>query len=155
MWLPLAEGASAESTPDQQPVDSSRDPLMAPLTGQCVLLVDDEPDVRDVVAALLESLGAVVHIVESGEQALEGLDSIEGITLLLTDVRMPEMDGHELLRRARAAGHPLPAVLASGFDPQDPSDSAGLQPYSRLAKPFKRAQLLDALLALLGTAEDS
>lgn len=155
VWLPLAAGASAESTRDEQPGDSSRGPLMAPLTGQYVLLVDDEPDVRDVVAALLESLGAVVHIVESGEQALEGLDSIEGITLLLTDVRMPEMDGHELLRRARAAGHQLPAVLASGFDPQDPSDSAGLQPYSRLAKPFKRAQLLDALLALLGTAEDS
>lgn len=119
------------------------------LVGHHVLVVDDEPEVRNVVGLLLDSIGAVVTTAGSGEEALELLAEKSDITLLVTDVRMPGMDGHALLRAVRDAGHGLPAILASGFDPDELKDALRLTPFTRLAKPFRRDQLLAAVRSVV------
>jgi len=120
-----------------------------PLHGHRVLLVDDDAQVRAMVAELIRSLDAEVHVAESGEQALRVLSQLGSVTLLVSDVRMPGMDGHDLLRRIREDGHSFPTVLASGFDPVDPPDAGALGRFVRLAKPFTRAQLLEAVEVLV------
>lgn len=60
-----------------------------------VLAVDDDPAVLDVVAGMLEDLGCEVVCAHSGAEALETLASNEKISILITDINMPMIDGHE------------------------------------------------------------
>ena len=122
------------------PADVSMD-----LGAHRVLVVDDEPEVRNVVALLFDSMGAEVSTAASGREALALICEGADVTLLVSDVRMPDMDGHALLRAVREAGHAVPAILASGFDPDVLEDADQLRPFVRLAKPFRREQLLKAV----------
>lgn len=72
-----------------------------------VLIVDDEPDVRLVTRVILEAVGYEVDEAESGERALDVLDGGPLPDVLLLDVRMPGIDGWEVLRRVRGGPHPL------------------------------------------------
>jgi CheY-like chemotaxis protein len=72
-----------------------------------VLIVDDEPDVRLVTRVILEAVGHEVDEVESGERALDVLGDGSLPDVLLLDVRMPGIDGWEVLRRVRGATGPL------------------------------------------------
>jgi DNA-binding response OmpR family regulator len=77
-----------------------------------VLIVDDEPNVRLVLATALNSVGYDVVEAEDGEQALERLTSLQtGFDLALLDLQMPRMDGIELLSRLRDAGSAVPVVI--------------------------------------------
>ena len=66
-----------------------------------VLIVDDEPDVRLVARVILEAVGYDVDEAASGEDALDALDGAALPDVLLLDVRMPGIDGWEVLRRVR------------------------------------------------------
>jgi CheY-like chemotaxis protein len=77
-----------------------------------ILVVDDEPGIRDVIAALLEEEGYLVHCAESGADALAAVERGE-FDLVLSDVRMPDIDGPTLIRRLRRRGHQMPALLMS------------------------------------------
>ena len=68
-----------------------------------VLVVDDEPDVRLVTRVILEAAGYDVDEADSGEAALDALGRGELPDVLLLDVRMPGIDGWEVLRRVRGA----------------------------------------------------
>ncbi len=68
-----------------------------------VLVVDDEPDVRLVTRVILEAAGYDVWEAESGEAALDVLGGEHLPDVLLLDVRMPGIDGWEVLRRVRGA----------------------------------------------------
>jgi len=129
------------------PTDASTS--TSPLRGREVLFVEDDQYLRKAVAALLTGLGATVHTADSGEHALVLMEDQKGFDLLLSDVRMPGMDGHELLRRLRQRGHQFPAILTSGYEPQQPSDSESLEPFRRLPKPFTRQQLGDVLTDIM------
>jgi DNA-binding response OmpR family regulator len=77
-----------------------------------VLIVDDEPNVRLVLATALNSVGYDVVEAEDGDQALERLTSLEtNYDLALLDLQMPRMDGIELLSRLRDAGSAVPVVI--------------------------------------------
>jgi DNA-binding response OmpR family regulator len=77
-----------------------------------VLIVDDEPNVRLVLATALNSVGYDVVEAEDGEQALERLTSLQtSFDLALLDLQMPRMDGIELLSRLRDAGSAVPVVI--------------------------------------------
>ena len=78
-----------------------------------VLVVDDEPTVRDLVAELLEEEGFLTRRAPDGQAALEMLDE-DGIDLVVSDVHMPRLDGLSLVRRLRDRGHAVPVVLMSG-----------------------------------------
>ncbi|HYP70382.1 MAG TPA: response regulator, partial [Variovorax sp.] len=116
--------------------------------GRRVLLVDD--DVRNIFAltSALESRGALVEIGRNGREALEKLDQVQDIDLVLMDVMMPEMDGLEATRRlrldARFAKLPVIAVTAKAMkDDQEQCLAAGASDF--LAKPVD----LDRLFSLL------
>jgi DNA-binding NtrC family response regulator len=81
---------------------------------KCILIVDDEPNVRLVLQTALESVGYTVTEAEDGLVALERLIGAQGAKpcdLVLLDLQMPKMDGMELLSRLRAEGNVVPVVI--------------------------------------------
>jgi two-component system, cell cycle response regulator len=82
-----------------------------------VLVVDDDALNRDLLGRMLERLGHTVVYAENGRQALEVLDR-DRIDMVLLDVKMPEVDGYQVLevRRDRAPLRDIPFVMISGFD---------------------------------------
>jgi diguanylate cyclase (GGDEF)-like protein len=80
-----------------------------------VLLVDDDESILDAFGAFLTDSGLRVVPARSGEEALEKLKSYVP-EIIIADVKMPEMDGYEFCRRARAAGHDaIPFLFCSRF----------------------------------------
>ena len=75
-----------------------------------VHIVDDEEAVRNSLAFLLQTSGFAVRVHESATDFLKVAPTISN-GCLITDLRMPDMDGVELLRRLRSAGHLLPAIV--------------------------------------------
>jgi two-component system nitrogen regulation response regulator NtrX len=78
-----------------------------------ILVVDDERGIREMLQAVLQDEGLAVTTVGSGEEALSAL-SRELFDLILLDVWLPGMDGLEVMRQVRAAGHRMPVVMISG-----------------------------------------
>jgi CheY-like chemotaxis protein len=111
----------------------------------CILVVDDDPDMRRVLVASLETLGYRVLAAEDGPSGLAVLDRA-GPDLLLLDFAMPGMNGAEVARLARQRRPGLPIVFASGYaDTAAIEDAAG--PEARiLRKPF-RMEEMQAVLA--------
>ncbi len=108
-----------------------------------VLVVDDEPAIRDLIVAVLEEEGYRALGAGSGRRALELLP-VEQPDLVLMDIMMPEMDGREALGRMRAAPglDRIPVVLMSAaFD----ADRIDHRISAFLPKPFDLDQLLDTI----------
>lgn len=117
------------------------------------LVADDDPITRTIVAEQLRNLGASdVVCVENGRMALQHLQAESEITLLVTDLRMPEMDGVHLLRELVAVASRPDIVLISGLGDRLLSSANqlaaghGLNILGSLNKPVKRNELQ----ALLG-----
>jgi two-component system cell cycle sensor histidine kinase/response regulator CckA len=112
-----------------------------------ILVVDDEPFVRRVVARLIQRGGWTPATADGGPEAL-GLLRDETIHLLLTDVRMPGMDGPTLVREARRLQPSLPVLYMTGHagDGVDPT----LLQDPVLEKPFASGRLYQALEEILG-----
>jgi PAS domain S-box-containing protein len=85
-----------------------------PLEGARLLVVDDDPAVRDSVAQLLRAEGCQVDVCENGRAALDRLESAR-YDLVLSDVVMPEMDGYELLLAVRQNHPQTKMVLMTAF----------------------------------------
>ena len=114
-----------------------------------VLVVDDDADVREVAAGMLEELGYVVVQAGSGAEALTILESRPDLDIMVTDIRMPEMTGLELLERATGLRRDLKVILISGyFQPQ-------VLTRRFLQKPFRTRELDAAIRAELGFAGTS
>ena len=90
----------------------------ANLDGLSILVVDDEPDARTVVAETLKLEGARVTITDSALSALEKLqESNAHYDIIVTDIGMPEEDGYSLIRRLRAlkSGRRMLAIAVTGY----------------------------------------
>src|SRR5690349_20014223 len=83
-----------------------------------VLVVDDDPAVLEVITEMLEDLGCEVTSAAAGSDALDKLSKNERISILITDINMPEMDGHELAERARRIRPSLKILQLSGREPR-------------------------------------
>ena len=113
--------------------------------GMTILVVDDQPDSCELLAALFERHGARVVQCDSAESALGVLADIEA-NLLVADIAMPDIDGYELIRRVRSSHSTLPAIAVSAYArPQDRRRAlaAGYDGYC--AKPVEALQLLRAV----------
>jgi PAS domain S-box-containing protein len=115
--------------------------------GECVLVVEDNPDVKTVAVSLLEQLKYRVHAVDSARAALDIVDGGAQIDLVFSDVMLPgEMDGVELANELRERRPDLPVLLTSGYA-EALTRSHGVP---ILRKPYRVAALADAVRAVLG-----
>jgi two-component system, response regulator YesN len=117
-----------------------------------ILIVDDDPTVGDVIGRMVRRAirGAKVRVVASGAQALDVLTA-QPIALVLTDLRMPGMDGAQLTQAIKARWPTAKVVLISGSTDQLLSQVAqAVQADGYLLKPFSRAELASVLQPLLG-----
>jgi two-component system cell cycle sensor histidine kinase/response regulator CckA len=113
---------------------------------ETILLVEDEPAVRQLFAQALLRAGYRVHEARNGQEALKVFDEHGGdIDLLLTDIRMPYMGGTELARVLRARRHSLKLLCISGYPGAIDTDLAA----DFLAKPFSRDDLLNKIREVL------
>jgi CheY-like chemotaxis protein len=113
------------------------------LDGRTILVVDDDPDVRDYATSVLEDLGYRVLSAADGETALSLLEHDGAVDLLFTDVVMPGLNGFEVARRAVARSPRLKVLFASGY-------ATDLTPAGRLLKkPYRPQQLTREVAALL------
>jgi CheY-like chemotaxis protein len=78
----------------------------------CILVVEDEPAIRELMAILLEEEGYTVHQACDGLEALATVDQ-HPVDLVLSDVKMPRLDGAALAHHLRAQPNPLPVILMS------------------------------------------
>ena len=118
------------------------------LTGKRVLIVDD--DVRNVFAltSALESRGMLVRFAENGRDAIHTLDADPDVDLVLMDVMMPELDGHETTRALRAdarfAGLPIISLTAKAMKgDREKSIASGASDY--ITKPVDVEQLISLM----------
>jgi CheY-like chemotaxis protein len=145
--LPLAK------TRSKQAQTIRLDPPAVDLKGLQVLVVDDEADMRELAAFVLEQQGAVVITAASAQEALTALERFTP-DVLLSDIGMPDMDGYMLMRnvRSRAAtnGGQIPAIALTAYAGelnQQQALAAGFQQH--LAKPIEPMILIDAIASLL------
>lgn len=110
-----------------------------------VVVVDDDPSVRQSVHTLLKREGYRVSVYDSADAFLQNLE-FHTPTVLLTDVRMPGMSGVDLQARLKALGHDLPMVFVSGESRQEEIIAAMKHgAIDFLLKPFTAQAMLDAL----------
>lgn len=106
---------------------------------ETILLVEDEPAVRQLFAQALVRAGYRVHEARNGQEALKVFDQHgDSIDLLLTDMRMPYMGGAELAQTLRARRLTLKTICISGYAGGIDGELVG----DFLAKPFSREDLL-------------
>jgi DNA-binding response OmpR family regulator len=122
------------------PASASDRPLPpAAATREAILLVEDEPAVRQLFAQALLRAGYRVYEARNGQEAMKVFDQHgDAIDLLLTDLRMPYMGGVELAQHLRARRKTLKLICVSGYPGGAESELTG----DFLAKPFSRDSLL-------------
>jgi len=131
--LPLAQAAEVRRPAQAEPRET-------------ILLVEDEPAVRQLFAQALTRAGYRVHEARNGQEAIKVFEQYgDGIDLLLTDLRMPYMGGVELAKQLRARRLTLKLLCISGY----PGADAAELMTDFLAKPFSREDLLSKVREVL------
>jgi DNA-binding response OmpR family regulator len=110
-----------------------------------VLVVDDDPEIADTMAEVLDFEGYSVAIARDGGQAMDRIPKFVPDVILL-DLMMPLMTGFEVLERLREQRNTTPVVVVSANQGYEASD---LNVAGKVRKPFGLTQLLDAVTAAL------
>ena len=111
-----------------------------------VLVVDDEPDVRSFVRAVLVRQGYEVLEAEDGLAAYELLERLSGgIELLVTDVKMPRMDGITLGKKVSSGYPEIEVLYISAYNSEAPTRGRGRR---FLPKPFRPDALVECIRSL-------
>jgi len=127
-----------------EPAGAGLRPRAQSPSGACVLVVDDDSDVRSFLAAALESLGHEVLEAPDATHVLERIAE-EHPDLLLLDYAMPGMHGADLARLVRQSHPDLPIIFVTGYAQSDQLEAALGADAPVLRKPFTVAQLAAAL----------
>ena len=116
-----------------------------------ILVVDDEPSVRDALAGLLRQSGYRVIVAESGHVAVEAIEAFT-FDCIIVDIFMPEMNGLETIKVFRSNAPRVPIIAMSGYaagsgfvDNDFFRAAMEFGATCCLRKPFSREQLLDAI----------
>ena len=117
-----------------------------------VMVVDDEPMVRQFVMSVLSSSGYQVLDAESPAQALRVLDANPDLDLVVTDVVMPGGNGWDLAEVIQSRKPDLPVLFISGYDPPD---GRTVPKASFLQKPFRIPELLERVRIMLDSTSCS
>lgn len=138
--LPVHHEVVEEQNPGNHPEASiSR-------SGQLVLLVEDDPDVRQVIRNQLLDLGHPVLEADNAAHALELIRNITDIAIVVTDVIMPgSRNGREMAREAKSLCPNLHIIIMSGFEDLLKDNHNNDEEFARLNKPFTKRELAVAL----------
>ena len=138
VFLPRAEAQPETAAPDPLAPDKNE------LSGVRLLLVDDDPAVREVTGLMLRELGCTVTEAGSGSEALLLLEQGIETDIVAADVAMPGMNGPELIRQIRKRLPSIAVLLVTGYaDPALADDAEGS--LVTLRKPFRQADLARAV----------
>ena len=134
----------ATQAPERQATPASSLPAM---DARGVLLVDDDPMLRDLARRMLERLGHRVAVVASGAEALDVLSrDASSVSILVTDLTMPGMNGLELIEAVQTRLPQMPIVAISGFSMQGTArEELAARKVGFLAKPFQLRELATAM----------
>jgi excisionase family DNA binding protein len=117
------------------------------VSGPLVLIVDDDPQIREYVRVNLEFEGYSVREAGSADEGLAALEE-HSPDLILLDVMMPQVDGWEMLRRVQERHGAIPVIMFSGqVEESGETASRGAQGF--LGKPFNPQQLIESTKQLL------
>ena len=119
------------------------------MSGETLLLVDDEDNLRSMLEAALRHSGFEVHAVESGRAALAAIGEVEP-DLVVLDVMLPDLDGFEVCRRWRQENRRTPVVFLTARDGTDDTVrglTTGGDDY--IVKPFSLQELVARIQAVL------
>ena len=146
VYLPIPKDASTKDSNIEQTVQTP------PWQGSgTILLVEDEEQIRKLARLMLQKLGFTVIEASNGKEALELYqENTPNITLVMSDMGMPVMDGYDLFHELKKLNPQLPIVISSGFGDADVTsriysgDIAGL-----INKPYTPDQLRDVLKSII------
>lgn len=112
-----------------------------------ILCVDDEPDILSLMTEYLELFGHRVVGAANGRQAMDIFSQDPGaFDVLISDVKMPQMSGLELLRKIREQGFTVPIILVSGHNDKTLLESMDQSEISAvIAKPFTLSSIQGVL----------
>jgi CheY-like chemotaxis protein len=117
--------------------------------GRTILIVDDNPNMSSLLAEMLEVFDFASERAADGSEALEKLQDGK-FSMVITDMRMPNMTGLELCQQVKDRHPQLPVVLISGYSVSDLNESeANIKPDGFLAKPFMMSDIEELLNSLL------
>lgn len=109
-----------------------------------VVLIDDDEQVLNVHCSMVVSMGYGITSFTSPLEAVDYLASNRNsVDLIITDYRMPQMSGLELLNRIHIAGLALPAIILTGYPDEVSRDEADRYGASIVCKPIRMAALAD------------
>jgi len=146
VYLPLTEEAGNSLQESEKTAIQGR--------GETILLVDDEESMRDTTGEVLNSLGYKVLMAGDGEQALQiFMAHQDDISLLITDIVMPNMGGIDLAKSTRLLNRKVPIIFATGYA-RDQAMSAGdpIEKSIVIGKPFQIAKLSQMIRKLIDSS---
>jgi PAS domain S-box-containing protein len=142
-WVYLPVRTEDEERPARP---AEPDAAAATGNGEQVLVVDDEEFILETTREALRDVGYRVLTATGGEEALRALEEADGaVDVVVTDLRMPDMDGFDLIRTLRARNPSLPIVAASGVADGRTDEALDAGAHAFLAKPFTAETLQSAL----------
>lgn len=114
-----------------------------------ILVVDDDVNVRTMVAHVLEDTGYNVTTANDGQEAIASVNETMP-DLVISDIMMPNMDGIELFNtlRANPQTRAVPVVMMTSLTPEHVTQHNKIEPASILVKPFQITALLDTIAQL-------
>lgn len=113
-----------------------------------ILVVDDEQNIRELFREELEEMGYAVTLAASGLQALEEMQT-QRFDLATVDMRMPEMDGIETLRRMKERDAALPAIICTAYE-EYKNDFGSWCSEAYIVKSADTSQLRETVKKILG-----
>lgn len=119
-----------------------------------ILVVDDEPSMREFLTILLEKNGYATHAAASGAEALALLQQ-RHFDLIVSDIRMPDLSGLALLENIKQQDLSIPVVLITAYaSPEDAVLAMKNGAYDYITKPFKVDDILSVITAALGSRQE-
>lgn len=119
-----------------------------------ILVVDDEKNLREVIAAQLKSAGYQVYTAEDGSVALQFIDEFPGnLNLILSDVNMPGMSGFEMVEQATLMQPDVSVLFMTGNPQEGGQARRALSKYRLLKKPFDRESLLAEIREIFSVSQ--
>jgi DNA-binding NtrC family response regulator len=117
-----------------------------------ILVVDDEPSIRRFAARALLEEGFPVREAGDGQQALEIVHA-GGVSVLVSDIVMPRLNGVQLMETLKRSHPQLPVVLMSGYAARELEGMGIAAPCALLTKPFAAERLVEEVRRCLGGAD--